>query len=49
MLNFLRGFLLDVFAAFMFAILAVFVGGIILALDWAWCSLIGWIFRIPKD
>lgn len=48
MLNFLRGLLLDVFAAIMFGVLAVCVMGILLALDWIWCTLIGWILRIPK-
>jgi hypothetical protein len=48
MLNFLFGFLSDLSAALMFAVLAVLVVGIILALDWVWCAFIGWILRIPK-
>jgi hypothetical protein len=49
MFNFLSGFLSDLMAALMFAVLAVLTVGILLAIDWVWCSFIGWILRIPKS
>jgi hypothetical protein len=49
MLNFLSGFLSDLSAAFMFAVLAVLVVGVVVAIDYVWCTFIGWILRIPKS
>jgi hypothetical protein len=49
MFNFLAGFMSDLAAALMFATLAVLVIGVIVAIDWVWCTFIGWILRIPKS
>jgi hypothetical protein len=38
----------DALTALMGALMLVFVIGIILAIDWLWCSLVGWILRIPS-
>jgi len=43
MLNFLRGFLLDVFAAFMFAILAVLAVGVVFVINTAWAAFVDWL------
>jgi hypothetical protein len=39
----------DALTAVMGAALLVLTLGIILAVDWLWCSLVGWILRIPKE